>query len=76
VIPVKEAGVYGMIKQVEIPSRLPVDQQEEFDQLDRCKHRITEVEKRIEELWDLAIELHRQRREPEDWDIEAAKTKL
>jgi hypothetical protein len=71
VFPVEKAGAYGMIKQHEIIHALPEEENEEFYRLDRRKKRTPAVEKRLEELWAMAIKLHEEEREAEDAEIEA-----
>jgi hypothetical protein len=62
-IPFEQAGAYGMIKQAEILHALPSSERQEFERLDRRDNRTTAQERRVEELWALASELHRQQRE-------------
>jgi hypothetical protein len=71
VIPVEKAGAYGMIVQHRILHCLPVADGDEFDRLDRRKRRTPAVQQRLDELWDLAIQLHQRQREAEDREIDA-----
>lgn len=47
-----------VIRQASTLHALPVELQDEFDRLDRRKRRTPAVEHRLDELWDLAIQLH------------------